>query len=80
MNDFICRHTTNNARHKKSVKIGVALFTLTVVCYLSVVLLALSNLVISPYLFYLLYFNNLGNFFIYFWIDEKFRKFILLKK
>ena len=53
---------------------------MTVVCYLSVVLLALSNLVISPYFFYLLYFNNLGNFFIYFWIDEKFRKFILRKK
>ena len=52
---------------------------LTVVCYLGVVLLTYSNLFVSQYFFYLLYFNSFGNFFIYFWIDEKFRKFILRK-
>ena len=67
-------------RHKKSVKIGVSLFALTIFCYTSVVLSANSNLHLSHYAFYLIYVNNFGNFFIYFWIDEKFRKFIMRGK
>ena len=73
-------HTTHITRHKKSVKIGVGLFLLTIFCYTSVILAVNSNLFVTTYALYLIYFNNFGNFFIYLWVDEKFRKYILRKK
>ena len=77
---FPWRRCNQSKRHKKSVKIGVSLFILTIFCYTSVLIAANSNLYLSHYAFYLIYVNNFGNFFIYFWIDEKFRKYILRRK
>ena len=74
------RNPNQAGRHKKSVKIGASLFMLTIVSYCPLVLNGNLGLVASPYLFYFIYINNFGNFFIYFWIDEKFRKFILRRK
>ena len=64
-------------RHVKSVKIGASLFLLIIATYTPLGYAIASKTTISGYLAFVIYINNFANFFIYFWIDEKFRKAVL---
>ena len=66
-----------NKRHVKSVKIGMSLFFLTIATYLPFHISVLTNIPYSGYLYGLIYINNFANFFVYFWIDRKFRRWVL---
>ena len=61
----------------KSVKIGASLFLLTVVTFAPLAYALGTQATISGYLSLVIYINNFANFFIYFWIDNKFRKAVL---
>ena len=61
----------------KAVKIGVSLLILTILSYLPPPFLNLVlRLTVPKYVMFTFYVNNFANFFIYIWIDEKFRKFV----
>ena len=61
----------------KSVKIGASLFLLTIATYAPLVFVFATETQISGYMRFIIYINNFANFFIYFWIDEKFRNAVL---
>ena len=64
-------------RHVKSVKIGASLFLLIIATYSPLVYATAAKTSISGYMGFVIYINNFANFFIYFWIDENFRKAVL---
>ena len=72
---FILREVAS--RHVKSVKIGASLFFFTLVTFIPILLVSFHDSVIPGYLYFAMYINNFDNFFIYLWIDDKFRKYRL---
>ena len=76
---FRLKKSMDNKRHVKSVKIGASLFFVTMVSYSPIVFGTITGVPYPGYLFVVIYVNNFVNFFVYFWIDKNFRKWILLK-
>ena len=66
-----------NKRHVKTVKIGASLFLVTMVTYSPIIFSIITGIAQTGYIFGIIYVNNFANFFVYFWIDEKFRHWIL---
>ena len=64
-------------RHVKSVKIGSSIFFLIIATYSPLCYAIVAKTKVSGYLGFVIYINNFANFFIYFWIDKKFRKAVL---
>ena len=65
----------------KSLKIGVALFVVTISTYTPFLYADLfSDGDVSGYAHFLFYCNNFANFFVYFWIDDKFRDWTLRRE
>ena len=64
----------SNTSHLKSVKIGASLFVVTVASYTPLIFSILSTTYLSGYLYFVIYINNFANFFVYAWIDDKFRE------
>ena len=63
----------SQASHIKSAKIGAGLFVVSVTSYFPLVYSLLSAQYRSGYLYFVIFINNFANFFVYAWIDEKFR-------
>ena len=76
---FRSNQTMENKRHLKSVKIGASLFLVTILTYSNLVFATITGIPYSGYLYCVIYVNNFANFFVYFWIDENFRKWTLRK-
>ena len=74
---FSRANALENKRHVKSAKIGASLFFLTVATYSSLFYALGAEEGISGYWKFVVSINNFANFFIYFWIDKKFRKAVL---
>ena len=73
------RRTGQQVQHGKSVKIGASLFTLNFVCFSPAFINAFTNKPIPGYLHPVVFINNFANVFVYFWIDVKFRNFVLCR-
>ena len=71
--------SVENKRHVKSVKIGASLFAVTMLTYSSTVYGVITGVPVTGYIYVLIYINNFANFFVYFWIDKKFRIWVLRK-
>ena len=61
----------------RSVQIGASLFFVMVSCFIPAFVVSFTNIELSGYLYYVFHINNFANFFIYFWIDRKFRNFVM---
>ena len=61
-------------QHVKCVKIGACLVALTLATFSPIAYASVAKTALSGYMFFVVYINNFANFFIYFWIDDKFRK------
>ena len=76
---FSCKQSMESKLHVKSVKIGASLFLVTILTYSNLVYATITGVPYSGYLYFVIYVNNSANFFVYFWIDENFRKWTLRK-
>ena len=66
-----------NRSHVKAVKIGASLFVLSIITYTPLTLADLSHTVVSGYFYFSVFINNFANFFVYVWVDVKFRNWLL---
>ena len=71
------RPALGNKQYIKSVKIGASLVVVTLVTFSPLVYAVVAETSISGYIHFVIYINNFANFFVYFWIDERFRKAVL---
>ena len=62
----------------KSLKIGATLFLVTIATVSAMFYATLfSRKAVHGRLYFIVYINNFANFFVYFWIEDKFRNWIL---
>ena len=73
------QQSRENKRHVKSVKIGASLFLITIITYTPIELAYVIGIPFFRYIEHAIYINNFINFFVYLWIDEDFRRWILRK-
>ena len=73
----IFRDQSKAGVHKKSVKIGAGLFLVSMASFTPLLVALNTDLVLPGHLMYFMYINNFANFFVYIWIDRKFRAFVL---
>ena len=71
------RSTSKAKSHMKAIKIGAMLVVVTFLSFTPVLLVGNSDQKMPGYFNFFIYINNFANFFVYFWIDDKFRNWVL---
>ena len=61
----------------KAIKIGAMLVVVALLSFTPVVLVGNLDLQMAGYFHFFVHINNFANFFVYFWIDDKFRNWVL---
>ena len=61
----------------KAIKIGAMLVVVSFASFTPSVVAGSTNKAVPGYFNFFVYINNFANFFVYFWIDDKFRNWVL---
>ena len=61
----------------KAIKIGAMLVVVSFASFTPSVVAGRTNIPVPGYFNFFIYINNFANFFVYFWIDDKFRNWVL---
>ena len=76
--NFVLRANSKSKSHMKAIKIGAMLFLVSFASFTPIVVAVINDgLEIWGYFDFFIYINNFANFFVYFWIDDKFRNWVL---